>query len=52
VLAVLTEWDDFKWVDAAKVSAVMTGRQIVDGRNLLDRSHWQRGGFHVAGTGR
>jgi UDPglucose 6-dehydrogenase len=52
VLVVLTEWDDFKWIDAADVGAVMTGRQVVDGRNLLDRSHWQRGGFHVAGTGR
>jgi UDPglucose 6-dehydrogenase len=52
VLAVLTEWDDFKWVEAAKVSEVMTGRSVVDGRNLLDRAEWQRAGFTYQGIGR
>lgn len=52
VLAVLTEWDEFKWVDPAEVAAAMPGRQVVDGRNILDRAQWQRNGFHVASTGR
>jgi hypothetical protein len=30
----------------------MTGRHVVDGRNLLDRAQWHRDGFHVASTGR
>jgi UDPglucose 6-dehydrogenase len=52
VLAVLTEWDEFRWVAPASVAAVMTGRAVVDGRNLLDRGSWHRGGFTYQGIGR
>jgi UDPglucose 6-dehydrogenase len=52
VLAVLTEWDDFRWLEPEKVAEVMTGRQVIDGRNLLDRSDWQRAGFAHQGLGR
>ncbi len=52
VLAVLTEWDDFRWLEPEKVAAVMPGRAVVDGRNLLDRSDWQRAGFATDGIGR
>jgi len=52
VLAVLTEWDDFRWVDPRKVGEVMTGRHVVDGRNLLERIAWQRAGFVHEGVGR
>jgi UDPglucose 6-dehydrogenase len=52
VLAVLTEWDDFRWLDVDKVAELMPGRQVVDARNLLDRSAWQRAGFTYTGIGR
>lgn len=52
VLAVLTEWDDFRWIDAREVAAQMPGRAVVDGRNLLDRSAWQHAGFEYSGIGR
>ena len=52
VLAVLTEWDDFRWLEPDKVAEVMTGRKVIDGRNLLDRSDWQRAGFTHQGLGR
>ena len=52
VLAVLTEWDDFRWLEPDKVASVMTGRAVIDGRNLLDRSDWQRAGFSHEGIGR
>lgn len=52
VLAVLTEWDDFRWVEAGKVAARMIGRDVVDARNLLDRADWQRAGFRYQGIGR
>ncbi len=45
VLAVLTEWDEFKWVDLDKVASVMARPQIVDARNLLDRAAIGRHGF-------
>lgn len=52
VLAVLTEWDDFRWLEPGKVAEVMTGRTVVDGRNLLDRADWGRAGFTHVGIGR
>ncbi|MFM8482128.1 MAG: nucleotide sugar dehydrogenase, partial [Actinomycetota bacterium] len=52
VLAVLTEWDQFKWIDPAEVAPNMTGRRVVDARNLLDRSTWKRAGFSYEGIGR
>ena len=52
VLVVLTEWDEFRWQDPAAVAAGMTGRAVVDARNLLDRARWQRHGFDYQGIGR
>jgi UDPglucose 6-dehydrogenase len=52
VLVVLTEWDDYRWLDASKVAAVMNRQSVVDARNLLDRSEWRRAGFDYQGIGR
>jgi UDPglucose 6-dehydrogenase len=52
VLTVLTEWDDFRWLDHDKVAAAMTGRAVVDTRNLLDRNAYVRAGFWYQGVGR
>jgi UDPglucose 6-dehydrogenase len=52
VLAVLTEWDEFKWLDLDKVAQALAVPRIVDGRNLLDRSAILRRGFTYRGIGR
>lgn len=52
VLAVLTEWDEFKWLDLDKVGEQLRHRRVVDGRNLLDRSALTRRGFRYEGIGR
>ena len=52
VIAVLTEWDDFRWVSPAEAADVVRTKQIVDARNLLDRSEWRRAGFEYQGIGR
>ena len=52
VLAVLTEWDDFKWISATTIATTMNGKQIIDARNLLDRKDWERVGFTYQGIGR
>ena len=52
VLVVLTEWDEFKWVDLDDVAAAMAVRKIVDTRNLLDRSRARQAGFDYEGIGR
>jgi UDPglucose 6-dehydrogenase len=52
VLAVLTEWDEFRWLDLDKVGAAMTRKAVVDARNLLDRAAVLRAGFTHTGIGR
>ena len=52
VLLVLTEWDDFKWVDLDKVGDLMAARRVVDARNLLDHGALNRRGFAYDGIGR
>ena len=52
VLVVLTEWDEFRWLDFDKVAAALNHRSVVDARNLLDRQSLRRRGFTVAGIGR
>jgi UDPglucose 6-dehydrogenase len=52
VLVVLTEWDDFRWLDLDKVREVMAGTAVVDARNLLDPAALRRKGFTYEGVGR
>jgi UDPglucose 6-dehydrogenase len=52
VLAVLTEWDEFRWVDLTRVGELMEQRRVVDARNILDRSAAVRAGFAYYGIGR
>jgi UDPglucose 6-dehydrogenase len=52
VLAVLTEWEDFRWLDFGKVGTAMKRRSIVDARNLLDPAPLRRAGFSYDGIGR
>lgn len=52
VLAILTEWEEFKFVDLDKLAEVMANKHIVDGRNLLDRGAVRRRGFTYQGIGR
>jgi UDPglucose 6-dehydrogenase len=52
VIAVLTEWDEFRWVDFDRIAAVMRGNAVVDTRNLLDPAAMRRRGFAYTGVGR
>jgi UDPglucose 6-dehydrogenase len=52
VLVVLTEWDDFRWLDFEKVAGLMAASRIVDARNLLDKPALERRGFTYVGIGR
>ena len=51
-LVVLTEWDEFKWLDLDKVGEVMADRKVVDARNILDKGSLLRRGFVYQGIGR
>jgi UDPglucose 6-dehydrogenase len=52
VLTVLTEWDEFRWLDFDKVAGVMAAPVILDARNLLDPVSLRRRGFVYQGMGR
>ncbi|HUS62166.1 MAG TPA: UDP-glucose/GDP-mannose dehydrogenase family protein [Acidimicrobiales bacterium] len=52
VLAVLTEWDEFRWLDFEKVHGQMAEPRVVDARNLLDPASVRRRGFVYEGLGR
>ena len=51
VLVVATEWDEFRWLDFAKVGDLMDVRAVVDARNLLDPAAMRRAGFFYEGIG-
>ena len=52
VVVVLTEWDDFRWLDFSRIQSLMAVPAIVDARNLLDPAAVRRLGFAYAGIGR
>ncbi len=52
VIAVLTEWDEYRWLDFDKVKSAVRQPIIVDGRNLLDAAPLRRKGFTYVGVGR
>ena len=51
-LVVLTEWDEFRWLDLDSVKQRLAKANIVDTRNLLDRAAALRLGFTYQGVGR
>jgi UDPglucose 6-dehydrogenase len=52
VVALLTEWDEFRWLDFEKVADLMDHASIVDARNLLDPRALRNKGFDYTGIGR
>jgi UDPglucose 6-dehydrogenase len=51
-LVVLTEWEEFRWLDFAKVRNLLAEPSVVDARNLLDPTALRRAGFTYVGVGR
>jgi UDPglucose 6-dehydrogenase len=52
VLALLTEWDEFRGLEFGKVADLLETPTIVDARNLLDPVTIRRKGFVYEGIGR
>ncbi len=52
LLMILTEWDEFKWLDFRRVKDLMASPIIVDTRNCLDPQVLRRLGFTYEGVGR
>ena len=51
-VVVLTEWEELRWLDFAKVRDLLAEPNVVDARNLLDPAAMRRMGFSYVGLGR
>jgi UDPglucose 6-dehydrogenase len=51
-LVIMTEWNEFRGLDLARVRASMAHPVIVDARNVLDPVETRASGFSYVGTGR
>jgi UDPglucose 6-dehydrogenase len=51
VLVLLTEWDEFRWLDLGIVRTRMASPRLVDTRNLIEPAAARRAGFQYAGVG-
>jgi UDPglucose 6-dehydrogenase len=51
-LALMTEWPEFRMPDFEKITKLMKGKVIFDGRNIYDPSEIKKAGFAYYGIGR
>ncbi len=51
-LLLLTEWDEFRELDLARLKKAMVHPTVIDGRNLLDPVRMQEAGFTYRSVGR
>jgi UDPglucose 6-dehydrogenase len=51
-VVLLTEWNEFRWLDFHRLAEVMRSPVIVDARNLLDPPVLRQIGFRYEGVGR
>lgn len=50
-LVLVTDWEQFRNLDYAKMATLMNNPVVIDGRNFLDREELQRAGFYYVGVG-
>jgi UDPglucose 6-dehydrogenase len=47
----LTEWREYREIDPAAIAHLVAKKNIIDGRNALDRSKWIDAGWHLRALG-
>ncbi|NRD25403.1 UDP-glucose/GDP-mannose dehydrogenase family protein [Frigoribacterium sp. VKM Ac-2836] len=52
LVLVLTEWKQFKALRPAEVAALVSGRRLVDARNVFEPAEWRDAGFEFRALGR
>ena len=50
-IALVTEWNEFRLPDWARIKSLMKGQAIFDGRNIYDDVQLQKQGFNYLGIG-
>ncbi|MCS3491200.1 UDPglucose 6-dehydrogenase [Arthrobacter sp. JUb119] len=48
---VLTEWNEFRELNPSDLADLVANKQLIDGRNVLDRPEWRNQGWTVTGPG-
>jgi UDPglucose 6-dehydrogenase len=49
-LVVLTEWAEFKSIDAKEILSAMSGKVVIDTRNVFDQKTWETTGATFPST--
>lgn len=51
-IVIVTEWEEFSYLDLKKTGEIMNNKVIIDGRNVLDPDTVEAAGFKYKGIGR
>jgi len=52
VIVLVTEWDEYRYLDPDAVAPLVAQRRVVDGRNSYDPQKWRAAGWEYRGFGR
>ncbi len=52
VVLLLTEWQEYRDIDPAKLGEIVASRHVIDGRNALDPQRWRAAGWSYRALGR
>jgi UDPglucose 6-dehydrogenase len=51
-VVIVTEWEEFRYLDLNQIGEVMNAKVLIDGRNILDPEAVEAAGFKYRGIGR
>jgi len=52
VVLLLTEWKEYRAIDPVALGAIVRGKHVLDGRNVLDHEVWRAAGWTYRALGR
>ena len=52
LVVLVTEWREYRALDPVETGRLVSGKRIIDGRNVLDLAQWRAAGWQVRGLGR
>lgn len=52
VVVMVTEWDEYRFLDPAVIGELVAARNVVDARNSYDPARWRAAGWSYRGLGR
>ena len=52
IVVLLTEWTQYRALRPADIESLVSGKRIIDGRNVLDAAEWKAAGWDYRGMGR